>query len=492
MNSEASTPENASNASPDVFTPVSPPDVAPAEAPEATQNHPEDSIPALEPVAETAVLRVEAVEPPESAALLAEPTAPELLAPATEPVFLDKPLTAPTEPPDNPALALAFSPAPDAPFPSSLALSLICARETAQIRYALGAHEVGQNALIFDPKDPILLTSTIDIAARAFENGERGPLLVGTFEIKKPLWQELEPADPNDATPHKIGENGACDDGWRVSAGSVRGKLHAHRGLWREDAFRFSSASNEGALWQIVAVSDGAGSAPLSRIGARVACDAAISALERSLAPLPAFSTAQDELTARDLPVLRDALTQSAGAALDAIRDEAARRAKPLAEFAATLLVLVRREWNGAQLCAGLQIGDGAIALWDEAGLTLLGIADHGQHSSETRFLTTKGVEAEFAARVKFSIKPGLRAFALMTDGVSDDYFPEEKRLGQVFEAVLPVLQTESDGGAVLVSWLGYEKKGSSDDRTLVVGWKDAPVEPEREAQHGDSDRDSR
>lgn len=368
---------------------------------------------------------------------------------------------------------------------------MICARETAQIRYALGAHDVGENALIFDPKDKILLTSTIDIAARAFENGERGPLLAGTFEIKKPVWQELEPADQSDATPHKIGANGACGDGWKIGAGSVRGKLHAHRGLWREDSFAFSSAAQGEALWQIVAVADGAGSAPLSRVGSRVACDAAVAALEKSLAQLPAFSLHKDELQSQALPLLREALTQAAGAALEAIRAVAAQRGKPLTAFAATLLVLVRREWNGAQLCASVQVGDGAIALWDEAGLTLLGVADHGQHSSETRFLTTNGVEAEFASRVKFSIKPDLRAFALMSDGVSDDYFPEEKWLSGVFDAVLPVLQSEDDGGAALVSWLGYEKKGSSDDRTLVVSWKEA-ASVKTEAQDGDSDRDAR
>jgi serine/threonine protein phosphatase PrpC len=400
------------------------------------------------------------------------------------------------EPPQNLHLALSFLPPPDAPFQSSLTLGLVCATDGAQIRYALGVSDVGEEDQIFDPKDKILLTQSTLVTARAFKDGKVGPLLTGNFEIKKPLWQELEPVDQSDATPHKIGENGSTADGWKISAGSVRGKLHAHRALWREDSFGFSTAQSGSTLWQIVAVSDGAGSAPLSRVGSRIACDTAVGDLQTSLAELPEFSPDKEALAERDLPALRDSLNRAATRALEAIRAEAESRSKSVSAFAATLLILVRREWNGAQLCASIQVGDGAIGLWDESGMTLLGVADHGQHSSETRFLTTNGIEAELASRVKFSVKTGLYAFALMSDGVSDDYFPEEKRLGEVLDAVLPILKSESDGGAALVSWLGYEKKGSSDDRTLVVSWKEgaeAPVQiPSREAQDGDSDRDAR
>lgn len=440
------------------------------EAPEADSNAPEANMDNPEAVADSpeAIISSEegVMESPEAVMI-----APEAVIGIPEAIIAAP--TAPDAAVENPALAVAFSPAPDAPFQSSLALSLSCARPSARIHYALGAGDVGEEGLIFDPKDKILLTQNTLVAARAFENGERGPLFVGTFEVRKPLWQEVEPADMSDAVPHKIGENGLCEDGWKVSAGSVRGKLHAHRGLWREDSFGFGQAWQNGlGAWQIAAVSDGAGSAALSRIGSRIACEAAIADLQVSLATLPAFSGARSELETRDLPLLRDALTKSASAALEAIRVEAARRNESLGAFATTLLVLVRREWNGAQLCASLQVGDGIVALCDESGLTLLGVADHGQHSSETRFLTTKGIEAELAARVSFSIKDSLCAFAILSDGVSDDYFPEEKRLGEVFDAVTPLLEAAEDGGAALISWLGYEKKGSSDDRTILVGWR--------------------
>jgi hypothetical protein len=87
--------------------------------------------------------------------------------------------------------------------------------------------------------------------------------------------------------------------------------------------------------------------------------------------------------------------------------------------------------------------------------------------------------------RVLFSLKPDVQCIGVMCDGVSDDFFPEEKNLVQLFDGdPIEELQT-SDGGAVrgimysvlpspqdgetLLEWLKYEKKGSSDDRTLVL-----------------------
>ena len=397
--------------------------------------------------------------------------------------MLAQPVKEPAKPADNPALSLAFLPPPDAPFQTSLTLDLSCASPGAQIRYALGASDVGEDGLLFDAKDKIFLTQTTLIAARAFENNQRGPLLSGTFQINKPAWQELEPEDQSDATPHKLADDLTCPDGWQLAAGSVRGKLHAHRGLWREDSFELANIETAGGVWSVIAVADGAGSAPLSRVGSRVACAAAIESLRAGLGQISDLSSDQKSLADNDLPRVKAALVQSGVAALEAIGSEAQARGKPMTAFAATLLVLVRRAWNDHQLCAALQVGDGSLALWDENGLTMLGEADHGQHSSETRFLTTNGIEADLATRVKFSIKRDLLAVAVMSDGVSDDYFPEDKRLGEVFQAVLPLVENGVAGaGDALIQWLGYEKKGSSDDRTLVVGWPSLAPQSENPA----------
>ena len=298
----------------------------------------------------------------------------------TAPQVLAAPETAPDEaaPVENAPQVLAplelqFVPAPDAPFQSSLTLDVQCASPTAEIRYALGAPNVDEHGMVFESKDKIFLTQTTTVAARAFENGQAGPLLSARFEIQKPQWQEVEPAEQSDPTPHKINDAWVCPDGWQIAAASVRGKLHAHRGLWREDSFAFANIAAGSGVWSVVAVADGAGSSPLSRVGSRLACETALQDLQTSLGAIDQLKDDQDALIAEDLPRLREALVNSGVAALDAIRQQAQQRGKPLAAFAATLLILARREWQGAQLCAALQVGDGAIALLDANGLTLLG-----------------------------------------------------------------------------------------------------------------------
>jgi hypothetical protein len=78
-----------------------------------------------------------------------------------------------------------------------------------------------------------------------------------------------------------------------------------------------------------------------------------------------------------------------------------------------------------------------------------------------------------------------------MSDGVSDDFFPETKRLLELFngnpiqelktkkgEPVWGVMHKDKGivknplDGKALLDWLRYEKRGSSDDRTLVLMYR--------------------
>ena len=372
-------------------------------------------------------------------------------------------------PAGDPALALTFAPAPDAPFQSSVTVGISSHVAEAKIYYTLDGTAPDENSTLYTP-EKILLTQSATLSARAVAADGSGPIASADYIVSKPMWQENEPADQTDVVAHTASENQSAPDAWQLAAASVRGKLHAHRALWREDSFAIGTAENASGSWSICIVSDGAGSAPLSRVGSNLACQVAMGDLAGSLGDIEALS---EDINA-DLPRIKAALVGAGKAALQAIYREADKRNQPANAFAATLLILVRRSVGAAQLCAALQVGDGAIALDCASGLKLLGAADHGQHSSETRFLTTQGMEADFANRVKFSLPNDLRATLVVSDGVSDDYFPEDKRLTEVFEAVAPLAQNADDAGAALLKWLGYEKKGSSDDRTIALSW---PIE---------------
>lgn len=297
---------------------------------------------------------------------------------------------------------------------------------------------------------------------------------------KLPEWKVLEPADRSDPCEHEVCEAKPGCPGWQIVAASVRGKLHAHKGSWREDSYAWTTADG----WTIIAVSDGAGSSRLSRVASRVACETAVAQLKKLLVGYE-VGPGDKQPPAGDLERLRSLLKDAGEKARHAVISESQRRKDPIKDFSATLLVVAHTAWQDRNLVAALQVGDGAIGMMTASGAKRLGISDHGEYSSETRFLTTPGIELEFHNRVIFGLPVGLAALALMTDGVSDDFYPEDQRIGEVFDSdpiaditakaggpvagLLLSVAKEPRGGEALRDWLRYEKRGSSDDRTLVL-----------------------
>jgi hypothetical protein len=301
-----------------------------------------------------------------------------------------------------------------------------------------------------------------------------------------PEWKVLEPADQSDPVPHEVSELAVTETGWNLLAASVRGKLHAHKALWRDDAYQWGCAGP----WTVVALSDGAGSARLARVGARVACAQAVATVKEALGQLHLTPAADATPTAAEQERLRHVLIDGAVQARAALVSEANRRRCPLRDLNATFLLLAHTPYGGGAFLGAVQVGDGAIGVFTEDDCChLLAGADHGQYSGETCFLTTPGVEEQLAPRVRFAFfKKVVRALAVMCDGVSDDFFPEERRLIELFngspvqelktrqgESVWGVLHKSRgivhnlQGGRALLDWLRYEKRGSSDDRTLVL-----------------------
>jgi len=299
-------------------------------------------------------------------------------------------------------------------------------------------------------------------------------------------WTVREPTDRSDPVPHEECACAPLHGPWRLLAASVRGKYHAHAGLWRDDAFAWGSAGP----WTIVAVADGAGSAPLSRVASAVACAEGVRALQEKLPDLPAHGESAESL--------RTALTTAMLRAREAVRSEADKRRRPERDFHTTCLLLVHASGAGGDVIGALQVGDGAIGLYhDDGTCQVLGQADHGAYASETRFLTTPRIDEELERRTTVVVRlwplsssdepreRRLRAIAVMTDGVADDFFPETTRLADLFDVkaiaeltaaqgeplagVLREAARDARDGRALVEWLRYEKRGSSDDRTLVL-----------------------
>ena len=312
------------------------------------------------------------------------------------------------------------------------------------------------------------------------------------------LWRD-EPVNWDQMPePRYRNEDGSTDsavlDGEEkhIVAASLRGRSHAQEGKPRDDAFRFATPHG----WQVLAVSDGAGSACYSREGARLACEKAVAVCCERLdnepyrdgfeAHIKALSTIPDETNKRK-PVgdsLYILLCHAANQARQAIAQEAGLQGKETRTYAATLLLCVAKHFEFGWFVGSFWVGDGAIALYrrDTTPHTvyLMGEPDEGEYGGQTRFLTMPEVFSDASAlyrRLRFRLVDDFSALFLMTDGVSDPKFETTNNLknAEKWDALWDELTAANaltntpDSKQALLEWLGFPSPGNHDDRTLLV-----------------------
>ncbi len=243
----------------------------------------------------------------------------------------------------------------------------------------------------------------------------------------------------------------------RLTGARVRGKKHKHEGTNCDDWFAASSFQD----LLFIVVSDGAGSRKFSRIGARESCRAAAGYLAKSFSDLwakqpqlPADITLdfEDQRCMYACGVLAGAVQQSVLKAREAVEAAfytrstdpayAAVLGRPLdfKDLSGTLLVsAVIPAGNAGNLVISCQVGDGMIALVDSkapfaSSLKLMGIPDSGEFSGETEFLTSAKMASLDALQNRTKISRGRSdTLLIMTDGVADDYFPNETEMRRLY-----------------------------------------------------------
>lgn len=245
-------------------------------------------------------------------------------------------------------------------------------------------------------------------------------------------------------------------ENFEVIAASVRGKKHKHDGSNRDDSFSFDFVDNA----VIAVVSDGAGSKPFSRIGAKFSCEAVIKFIKAGLAGLkrripeyekmlgkPFDNEEFREVCSEIAGILRDSYSEAFAAVEAAFEKrknlpefiEAVGREPDIKDFSCTLLTTLTipvETGNGMEFfTAALQLGDGMIATVDENAssenaLTLLGTSDSGSFAGETEFITSEQMRSQDSLMARTKVRRGkMTSLMLMTDGVADDYYPVDPQL---------------------------------------------------------------
>lgn len=317
------------------------------------------------------------------------------------------------------------------------------------------------------------------------------------------LWKDIP--TPNNIPYYK--EDEYCSSMYimgekNIVAASKRGRSHAHLGNPRDDHYTFKHLDNG---WYILAVADGAGSAKYSRQGSKIACDTVLEHCSEALNN----STELDEAIfkyyapseiAKDVQMPDDTglalTTQSAISIINnklykllgyaafnahqAIIKEAQKTQFNTRDYATTMLLSICKKFGeSGWFIATYWVGDGAIGLYTEEEIKLIGEPDGGDFAGQTRFLTMPEVVTSeaLAARTKATFVKDFKALMLMTDGVSDPKFETDSNLeslekwDELWDEICTHVQLSNEQTArtELLDWLDFWAKGNHDDRTILI-----------------------
>jgi hypothetical protein len=258
------------------------------------------------------------------------------------------------------------------------------------------------------------------------------------------------------------------NSGWRVVGASVQGTSHVSSGVPCQDAHGFHHlASGE---W-LIAVADGAGSAPRSREGSAIAVEHALSALAITLqATHPMEEAAWRVVMSVCFGVARDALVKHA---------EQAGEGVGLRDFATTLICAVLAPGT---LCVG-QLGDGFAVARDAAGqLFIAARPQRGEYANEAYFLTMDQAADLLETKV---IGMDVSALAVSTDGLLrlalnlPSYEPHPPFFKPLFDFATGAVADET-APTQLADFLNSPRvcARTDDDKTLVLATRNVSTSP--------------
>ena len=321
------------------------------------------------------------------------------------------------------------------------------------------------------------------------------PLMLIINPDPKSLWKNLE-SDKNDAywKADDVTVFAPISDR-HILVSSKRGRSHANVGSFREDDFAFKDLDNG---WSIVVVSDGAGSAKVSRQGSVIACNGIVDYfLEKSsIENMVEFDELMKQYKASAGADIENKLKlfvyNNLGKAVfqvhKKLEDFAAKNGVTLKDLSSTLVFSLFKKYDIGYAMLSFGVGDCPMAVLnkDVSKVTLLNWIDVGEFGGGTRFITMPEIfkSDKFASRFGFNMVDDFSYLFLMSDGIYDPKFVVESSLPDMkkWKVFLADLDGKNEDNAkVELSpgnkdieeqfslWMDFWSIGNHDDRTLAI-----------------------
>lgn len=292
---------------------------------------------------------------------------------------------------------------------------------------------------------------------------------------------------------------------------SKRGRSHQNVGSFRDDhyAVKFFKKTN----WTIIAISDGAGSAPLSRKGSQIACDKVINYFENELPyrefiefeeKIIEFENSKNEELLEEIKLIskkglykatihvHNEIKKIAEKTLESNPEifEDKKIKSPIEAFHSTLIFCAFKKFDFGYLFLTFSVGDCPIGILskDKKSSQLLNWLDVGEFGGGTRFITQPEIfhskERPMITRFNFHIQSDFSYLFMMTDGIYDPKFVVEANLEKQEKWLDFINDLEGDNEDNieikfdddiskaendLNKWIDFWSKGNHDDRTLAI-----------------------
>lgn len=270
---------------------------------------------------------------------------------------------------------------------------------------------------------------------------------------------------------------------WRIVAIGARGRSHAHVGSYREDAFQIYTDRERCA---VMCVSDGAGSAKMSRIASETLCRYVSNDLGARI------HTHADEWAGLEEDALQQELgrliQESCREGFETLRGIAAAGSYTIRDFYCTFLLAVLFESDHGTTILTLQVGDGFVATEHlDGSAKRWGEGDSGEYSGQVSCFAPDDKAYTKLERPMVVAAETVTGLLLGSDGIEDPFFPIETTAGTICNQLRygvptslehfkqlpsnPVIGPDGDAEEFR-KWIQFEKRGENDDRTLLVLWR--------------------